>query len=253
MIGGIAATVTAASFGLGAALSRVEEPNTPIAYSEIVTGDGEMATVTLSDGSAIRVGPHSTLRFSQEGREPVVWLDGQAFFGVQSDSTRRFIVRTEHGEAVALGTRFEVQSGDEEFRVLVVEGSVRVSAAGAAVELSEGLMSESRDGAPPSTSRVEDVHEHLAWLGTTLMFRNTPLGRAIAEIENRYRVDVALDAAELEDLTVTATFTEQRAEQVVFVICEMIGARCVVDADGNFHIAERVLQPPSPVGTMPGR
>src|SRR5690606_7486354 len=122
-----------------------------------------------------------------------------------------------------------------------------------AVELSEGLMSESRDGAPPSTSRVEDVHEHLAWLGTTLMFRNTPLGRAIAEIENRYRVDVALDAAELEDLTVTATFTEQRAEQVVFVICEMIGARCVVDADGNFHIAERVLQPPSPVGTMPGR
>ena len=202
---------------------------------------------------AIRVGPRSTLRFTQEGTEPVVWLDGQAFFGVQSDSTRRFIVRTEHGEAVALGTRFEVQSEDEEFRVLVVEGSVRVSAAGAAVELSEGLMSESRDGAPPSTTRVEDVHERLAWLGTTLMFRNTPLGRAIAEIEDRYQVEVVLDATQLEDLTVTATFTEQEAEQVVFVICEMIGARCAVDGDGTFHIADRVLQTTSPVGNIPGR
>ena len=190
MLLALAAGLGCLGFGLGAYARPAPAPQALLPFNEIVTGAGEMATFSMTDGTAIRVGPHSTLRLSIEDGDPVVWLSGRAFFGVHPDSTRIFTVRTAHGEAIALGTRFEVRSDTEEFRVLVVEGNVRVSAAGAAVELGDGLMSESRGGEPPSTTRVENVDQMLDWMGPTLMFRNTPLHRAVAEIEARHGVEV---------------------------------------------------------------
>jgi transmembrane sensor len=251
MLLALTAGVGCLGFGLSAYLHRSPAPSAMVPFSEIVTGSGEMATFTLTDGTAIRVGPHSTLRMSIENGNPIVWLDGRAFFGVQPDSTRNFTVRTAHGEAIALGTRFEVRSDEESFRVLVVEGNVRVSTAGAAIELADGLMSESTGGEPPSTSRVRDVDQMLDWMGPTLMFRNTPLHRAIGEIEARYDVEVELETISLGDITVTATFTDEQPGPVVSVLCEMIGAECLVEDTGRILIGQ--LSGPRASSTVSGR
>lgn len=234
----LAASLAGLGFGVGHISGGSGSGANPL-YSEIVTGENEMATFALADGTAIRVGPESTLRLFHDGDDATVWLDGLAFFGVEPDPSRTFTVRTKHGDAMALGTRFEVRSQEHDFRVLVVEGNVRVSASGAAVELSEGLMTESRDGAPPSTARVLDVDELLDWMGTTLMYRNTPVRRAVAEIGRRYGIQILLDDPALAELTITATFTDQAVESVILVICEMIGAQHSVDEDGRIHIRQK--------------
>jgi transmembrane sensor len=217
---------------------------------EITTGAGEKATATLSDGTGVRLGPRSTLRVTREDDESLVWLEGRAFFGVAPDPTRTFTVRTPFGEAQALGTRFEVRAEDEEFRVLVVEGSVRVSSAGAAIEMGEGLMSRSSWGGPPTTARVERVEKYLDWMGPALVFRGTRLARAVSEIEHRYGVEVALDDPAMGDFTVTATFTDQPVESVLFVLCEIVGAECVVGGAGC-RIGDRTLL--APRGADPAR
>lgn len=234
-----AAVITALAFGLGTFTERARSGLDSLEATEVTTGAGELTTVTLSDGTAVRVGPQSRLQVFREGETRIVQLDGRAFFSVASDRARQFVVRTRYGDATALGTRFEVRTERLEFRVLVVEGSVRVSAEGADVDMGAGMMSRSADGERPTTTWVEDPNDLLDWMGRTLMFRSTRLGEVVAEIEREYGVEVDLVDPRLLDFAVTATFTDQELESVVSVICGIIGAECSVDAD-SVRIEQRI-------------
>lgn len=228
-IAALAAGFAAIGFGLARLTVGSSADSSMLAESEIRTGAGEMTTVTLADGTSIRVGPRTYLRLAERGQDRVAWLDGRAFFGVEADPSRTFTVETPYGEAVVHGTRFEVRSEDEEFRVLVVDGRVQVTAGGSETDLREGQMSTSPAGAPPSTSSVEDVYALLDWMGNSLVFQRTPLRRALQEIERRYGADVTLESSGLADLAVTATFTDQSLEDVMLVLCGIIEGRCSVD------------------------
>jgi len=229
VVGALAAGLVAVGFGVGALTGEADAP-TLLSETEIVTGAGEMTTLSLGDGSSIRVGPQSRLRLSEEEGRRMAWLEGRAFFGVHADAQRPFTVKTSRGEAEVLGTRFEVRT-EEEFRVLVVDGSVSVSTGGTELQLSEGEMSRSVEGRQPSTERVADVYEYLDWLGNAIVFQATPFERALREIERRYGVDVSLEDPALGDMTVTATFTGRPVEQVIFVLCEIVNATCTIDED----------------------
>lgn len=244
-----AAVITALAFGLGTFTERARSGLDSLEATEVTTGAGELTTVTLSDGTAVRVGPQSRLQVFREGETRVVQLDGRAFFSVAPDRARQFVVRTRYGDATALGTRFEVRTERLELRVLVVEGSVRVSAEGADVDMSAGMMSRSADGERPTTTWVEDPDDLLDWMGRALMFRSTRLGEVVTEIEREYGVEVDLVDPRLLDLAVTATFTDQDLESVVSVICGIIGAECSVNAD-SVRIEERIqAAAPNPSGS----
>jgi ferric-dicitrate binding protein FerR (iron transport regulator) len=227
----LAAGLVGLGLGLGEMLRPEAAPSLPLAEGQITTGDGERTTVVLGNGTSIRLGENSRLRMSHEGVATIAELDGRAFFGVKADSAHPFIVRTKYGEAVVHGTRFEVRSEEEEFRVLVVDGEVRVSTAGVVTDLSAGDAGLSLDGAPATTFRVDDVKRQLEWMGDALIFQGTPLWRAIEEIEGRYDVDVVLETPSLGDLTVTATFTDQEWDRVVLVLCEVVRAKCSIEGD----------------------
>jgi transmembrane sensor len=228
--GTLAAVFVAVGFGLGVLADR-DEAWGPATDSEITTGPGELTTVTLSDGTAVRMGPSSQLRITQEGDDWVATLEGRAFFGVVPDAARTFTVRTRYGDAIAIGTRFEVSTEEEEFRVVVVEGHVRVSAADAAVDLEEGLMSRSTEGLAPVATPIPDLAGVLDWMGQSLLFRETPLGKAIQEIQRLYGVEVLLEDPALAEMTVTATFTGQGLDDVISVLCGIVGAECTLDED----------------------
>ncbi len=204
-------------------------------FQTISTTSDAGVTLTLYDGTAVRLAPSSELRVVQTGMSPIVELRGRAYFGVVPDSTRTFVVRTPFGDATALGTRFEVRTDSDELEVLVVQGSVRVATAGGAVELGQGMMSRTVGGGQHLAAGLADMHSRLEWLGQTLVFRATPLTEVIDEIESRYDVEVELATATLGELEVTAVFTERPVEDVIYVVCSIVGARCVQE-EGKFRI-----------------
>jgi transmembrane sensor len=241
----LAALLIPAGMGIGWLLGGFSERPPVVMGTQIATGAGEMTTITLEDGTSIRLGPRSRLQLTQDGSEQVAYLDGRAFFGVQANPQRPFKVRTTHGEALVRGTRFEVRSEEDEFRVLVVEGSVQVLAGNVAADLSEGEMSRSHRGARPSRVKVDDVYSQLDWMGNALVFQATPLRRALQEVERRYGVDAHIERGELADITVTATFTDQDVREVVLILCEIVGARCSID-NGTARIGNEESVPPPP-------
>lgn len=96
--------------------------------ADYITAAGETRTVTLADGSQVTLGPRSALRSDYHSeRRDLQLLAGQAFFDVQRDVDRPFVVKAGSSEVRVLGTAFEVDLGERYLEVAVQRGLVRVS------------------------------------------------------------------------------------------------------------------------------
>lgn len=215
--------------GLGIArIWSMHQGGSSFGAAEFITGESEMVTARLSDGSIVRLAPESRLSFrgTAEGRE--VWLDGHAFFAVAKVEGRPFTVRTRAGDALVLGTRFDVRVEENAMQVVVVEGRVALSAGGEEVEVGAGELSKVVDGSGPTVETVGKVQPMVEWVGELLVFQSTPLHEVAREIEARYGMRVDLPDSTLANRTVTAWFTDQSAEEVLTVVCRVVDAHCSI-------------------------
>ena len=101
-----------------------------VTYEEFTTPSGQRAMVKLHDGTTVWLNARSTLRypnhFAREERK--VELDGEAFFDVEHNEHKPYVVSTEKLDIKVLGTKFNVfaYKGREEFNTALLEGSVKV-------------------------------------------------------------------------------------------------------------------------------
>lgn len=210
---------------------------TQIGPREVTTGIAETAIVRLGDGTVVRLGPESHLRIpespARDGSRQI-WLTGRAFLAVTKDpGGRAFLVRSHAGDATVLGTRFDIKVGEEDLRVLVVEGAVRMNA--------QGFTEPQLDVGPlqmgvvsPHHAPVRDdideraLDDELKWLGNFLVFEATPLREVARELERRYGVPVTILDPDLEDETVRGMFLDETLRDVVDVVCRTVSVSCVV-------------------------
>lgn len=193
--------------------------------AEIVTGAAELATVKLADGTVVRIAPSSRLRVLG-GRTREVSLEGRAFFAVTRMAGQPFRVHAAGTTANVLGTRFELATEGNDVRLTVVEGRVAFAAAERTVEVGAGQASALRDGRLTSPAPLTAEAAAPEWVGNFLTFQTTPLRVAAREIERAYGVRVVLRDSALAGATITATFTDRPAHDVVDVVCMVLGATC---------------------------
>jgi ferric-dicitrate binding protein FerR (iron transport regulator) len=204
---------------------RFTEP-APREIGNLVTASDETTTFRLADGTVIRLAPSSRLRITTGRRE--VWLDGRAYLAVAHDDRWPFIVRTRAGDAVVLGTRFEIDSRDYDMRVVVVEGRVAMTSGQDTITVRAGEMSRLIGGNPSPVVKVSDVSELIDWTGVLLAFQATPLSEVLDEIRRAYHVRITLRDSTLLGETVTAWFQNQGLDEVMKVVCGVLTADCLL-------------------------
>jgi transmembrane sensor len=134
-----------------------------------------------------------------------VYLDGEAFFDVVHDEARPFAGYAGGGVARDVGTKFNVRAYPETHgvEVVVMQGSVslhRVPQAGivpvtgveatTVSDVDSVLLAAADFGRVSVTGRVTtrhgvDVAARLAWLDGRLVFKDTPLRDALADLSRR--------------------------------------------------------------------
>jgi transmembrane sensor len=207
--------------------------------AEFVTGAKETATVALTDGTVVRLAPNSRLSLQNTARGRGVWLEGRAYFAVESDSTRPFTVRTRAGDAIVLGTRFELRTDGEDLRLVVVEGRVALDAGGEKVEVGADEVSHIRDGGDPSVVRVDNVLDLLDWPDGLLIFRSTPLEQVGLELGRRFNVHVELADPEIAGRRVSGWFTDESLDEVLTAICRASNVSCTLE-ESSVRITDRL-------------
>lgn len=172
-------------------------PSGPSYHTEI----GALQVVPLPEGSRVTLNTNSEIRLAVTGKERRVNLEhGEAFFEVAKDPNRPFVVTAGNKRIVAVGTKFSVRRENDEVRVFVSEGKVRVEPdarrageetspaggeSGTAVLAAGSIARTNDDSVLVQERSVAEVEQLLAWRTGHLAFDKTPLADAIAEF-NRY-------------------------------------------------------------------
>lgn len=119
--------IVGGAVGLGAAATATAFGPDLVAWAEAdhLTPKGEMRRVALADSSQVTLGPDSAIALSFEGlQRRVRLLKGLAFFDVERDTRRPFIVEAGRLTATALGTAFDVAEDAGVVSVSVESGVV---------------------------------------------------------------------------------------------------------------------------------
>jgi transmembrane sensor len=214
------ALLTAATFA-AIKIAGSSAPPDVIAYD---TGVGESEMVVLADGSQAQLNTASKIAVHYTADERRIDLiAGEAFFDVDKDHARPFVVQTSNASITVTGTSFDVFSDGDHASVHVLSGVVDVAPRfGPASTLLAGDMVEiDGDGKASAVSRF-DPSLILAWRGGKARFRDEPLGDVVKSLNRYFATPIALEGKALTGLPVTGEFdvrdrdTAVRALELIF-------------------------------------
>ncbi|WP_347987627.1 FecR family protein [Methylomonas sp. AM2-LC] len=168
------------------------DPITKI-QADYYTSVGETQTVQLKDGSSITLNTDTAISVAYKNDERYIHLlKGEAYFDVQPDTTKPFVVDSGNTETRVLGTRFIVQETQTEDKITVIKGLVQVSN----VELQQRALlhpDQQVTNTNAGLTAVQSIinNQHSTWLNGRLSFQDTPLADVIREMD-RYLPGVIL-------------------------------------------------------------
>lgn len=102
-----------------------------IAMNTISVPEGQRINVILPDGTIVWLNARTTMQypvaFNKEKRE--ISLKGEAYFEVERNESKPFVVKTEKFDIEVLGTKFNVEAypGIDKFETSLMHGSVKVT------------------------------------------------------------------------------------------------------------------------------
>lgn len=201
-----------------------EEPVREVVYEQKTAEPGEKVRFILPDGTQVHLNSESSLQypaaFDAKSRE--VYLEGEAYFVVEHDESRPFLVHTEEVTTRVLGTSFNIRSypEDKHVRVVVVSGKVAL------------LNQETRDVENQVTLEANewadysivnhsfstdsgDITSFTAWNENVLLYHDKELREVASELERWYGVTIYFDNRGLKRCVIRG---EHRNESLVNVL-----------------------------------
>jgi transmembrane sensor len=194
------------------------------------TAIGAIDTVPLQDGSHITLNTDTSIHVDLGGAQRLIELEkGEAYFEVAKDPQRPFIVHAGPKRIIAVGTKFSVRRDGDDVQVAVTEGAVRLEEVSESGETSapkgreRPTAHDRSDGGPVvlaagavarmadariiiDQDAIADADRLLAWRRGYVIFDNTPLREAVAEL-NRYNVrKITIEDPALAEILIGGTF-----------------------------------------------
>lgn len=208
----------------------------PRATHIVSAANGQQSTVTLGDGTRVRLNAGSTLRYTDDyGRlSRDVQLEGEAYFEVLHDGAHPFRVHSRGGVVEDLGTRFLVRGYPELARleVAVAEGTValrREASASDSTLLGPGQLGRlGSDGAVTVESGV-DLERWTAWTHGVLALDGMTLADAGRTIGRRFDVDVVIRGSQLGSRRLSGRFHDESLSAVLDAVAVALDARWTRD------------------------
>lgn len=210
-------------------------------YNTIDIPRGGEYCLVLSDGTKVWLNAESCLRYpiGFQGNKREVFLEGEAYFEVNREINKPFIVSTLKGNIQVLGTSFNVRAYRDEDKVSTVleSGKIKyISGQNTEVELLPGYMVEDRDGIHLITSKV-NTRFYTGWKDGKYIFDDVSLEDIMMTLERWYDVNVFFANEHLKNLHFTGDLERYKNFNTILDFMETGGnVRFVVK--GNTIIVE---------------
>lgn len=202
------------------------------------TSVGEQRLVQLADGSFVRLDTASRIKVRFDGQRRLIDLQaGQALFNVSHDAERPFIVEAGSARVTAVGTVFDVRRDGTDAQVTLLSGVVEIAGG----QTTQRMQAGHQVHVTSSTARAKPVDAQLetSWTEGRIVFRDTPLGDAVAEVNRYLTAKVELDAATQANEPVNGVFKTGDRDAFVSTASEVFGLRASAGPNGSIRLSER--------------
>lgn len=202
---------------------------------------GGVASIPLQDGSSITLNTASKVRVSLSEKERHVKLEaGEVFFDVAKDPRRPFVVEAGDRRVVAVGTRFSVRREGQEMHVVVTEGRVRVeplpNGRGAQLLAAGTVVQTARDSLVVQKKTLRDAEDALSWRTGYLVFEETSLADAVAEVNRYISQRIVVEDPALATLRISGKVRAAHAEDIVDLLRNGFGIQ-VRETAATIHLS----------------
>ena len=217
--------------------------NKPSGSGELkLTAANEVVSDILPDGSEVTLNKNSALSYPSEfkGDERRISLKGEAFFEVERNEAKPFIVSLPHSFYVkVLGTSFDIKANDDEDQTVVFVNSGKVEF-GSETDMviltagEKGIMNNATGEVEKISAKSSSIAE-LFWMEERLEFKNEPLSEVIAILNEVYDDKVVLNCEQQADQLYRSKHSRQSLEEVVNIIIEYSDGKLKLDkkTDGS--------------------
>lgn len=184
----------------------------------------------LRDGSSIALHGSSTLEvinFNENLRE--VRISGKAYFDIERDESRPFIIHTDNATVEVLGTSFVVNTYGDKTEVCVESGLVEFtkskkgSSDAVSVKLSKGEMGLISNNNKGIIKRNNNDLNYLAWKTKVITFNESTMAEVEQVLEDVYGINVSFDNPEFKGCKLTAKFNKKKAKDALEIIARTFG------------------------------
>ncbi len=205
----------------------------------VVQTSSALKSINLNDGSIVEINRNSTFLYPDKfsANERKVTLNGEAYFNIERNKEKPFIIETSSIQIKVLGTSFNVKAypGSNVNEVVVNSGTVEVQLLH---ESSNKLILKKGDKAIYNRSdnsfiKIKTKNANsFAWKTKEIEFRNENLADAINLIEEVYNVNIETpENFNINDARITATFDKNTIESIISVINQTYGIELTYTAN----------------------
>jgi ferric-dicitrate binding protein FerR (iron transport regulator) len=206
--------------------------------------------VDLSDGSVVWLKPNSKVEYPYEFgvNERQLKLSGEAFFVVEKDPSRPFMIISDKVITKVLGTSFNIRAYEEsssiEVEVLTGKVSVSLSDLEKTEELNRSVLLTPNQRVKYIKGENEfakeapemDVKTLAIWQTTNISFDNVTVREVIKTLNDRFDVRIQAGNRNLLNCIIRADFTNQNLPDILELLSKSIDADYKLE--GNTFILE---------------
>lgn len=194
--------------------------------ADYMTEIGEQKTVSLPDGSLLRMNAASAVALDfKDGRRKVRLLEGEVFFDIRHDPGHPFQVTAPFSYTTVRGTAFAVRAANDEDIILLERGRVQISRLSDHADKVELAPGQTVTANATSLSKVEsaDPGRSLAWLEGRVIYHDEPLAQALADLGRYYGSPVVIAASGIGDLRVSGSYRIDDPQAAIRTLAEVAG------------------------------
>ncbi len=211
------------------------------AYTMIIpqnyTAEGDTLFVSLEDGSEVWLSDGSTLIPSEEynlsSREVV--LEGEAFFDIQRDEEKEFVISVNDSKVRVLGTSFNIESTKDGLILEVKEGLVELTHNGkkTLAEANDKVIVRNTELIKTAVSSSNSF----TWIDKELIFNDTPMTQVFEDLARYYNVEIDIAPSATLNCNFTAgNLKSVDLKDVLDVLSATFKMDYAVETNGNISV-----------------
>ena len=196
-----------------------EEAATDAVYNRLEVPRGGEFRLKLADGTSVWLNAESELRYPAAfvGGERRVVLKGEAYFQVETDSTKPFIVEAEGMETWVYGTEFNVSTQQEgRVQAVLVSGRVGVRYGGEETLLAPSQKAEVTLADGSINVQEVDVLPYVAWKDGIFMFHDESLEAIMEKLGRWYNIDAFFANEEVKGIRLSGMLERHKDVRELF-------------------------------------